>query len=275
MKNEDIQLSHCAAPARTLAAKARAILTEMGRPEDGRPVPAITGAQPRECYFEAIAVWYKASRLAAEVGVEVLQLLPRAPDLRAVRPEDVLQIIDAARVQIDAARQRLGCPEQPPEPTSEPAGAPEDVLVTLIKLNRNMARVHQHPFTPTEVYRPLALASAYATCLGAPTELAPFEPRVPPPLAHARISACLARTAELVKARGGTPLAVRSGQVDMLPSDNYDLVSLLLGEVAYLHALTPGAAPLHPFAPEPRGYYLPAHVVQLANTLLAQLTALK
>jgi hypothetical protein len=61
---------------------------------------------------------------------------------------------------------------------------------------------------------------------------------------------------------------------DVLPGDVYDLASLVLGELTYLHAITPNAAPVHGFEPDASGYRLPAHVDQLARTLEAQLASL-
>lgn len=58
----------------------------------------------------------------------------------------------------------------------------------------------------------------------------------------------------------------------ILPSDVYDLASLVLGEVAFLHAITPDANPApYPFESNQPGRKLPSHVWQLAGVLEAQL----
>jgi hypothetical protein len=274
MKLDEIQPAHCHARARRLLAEVRTIREEMGRTEDVRQPPTVTGALPRECYFEAIVVWRKAARLAAELGVEVSQGVPGAPGLRDVRPGHVLQVIDGALAQIDAVRQRLAIPEPAPEPAIEPAREPSDVLVTLIRINRDLSRALERPFTPSDVYRTVALASAYAARLGAQPRPAAFERRRQPVHCYERLEACLARASTLIAARGGSALAVRGAPADVLPGDVYDLANLVLGEVAYLHALTSDAAPVHAFEPEPGGHRLPSHVYQLASTLDAQLAAL-
>ncbi len=74
--------------------------------------------------------------------------------------------------------------------------------------------------------------------------------------------------------RGETALSARGVPADVLPGDVYDLASLVLGELAFLHALTPQAAPVHAFEPAPTGPRLPAHVDQLARTLEAQLAGI-
>jgi len=274
MKLDEVLPAHCHARARRLLAEVHAIREEMGRTEDAREAPAVTGALPRECYFEAIVAWRKAGRLAAELGVEVAQQVPGAPALGEVRPGHVLQLIQGALAQVEAARQRLGIPEPAPEPAIEPASHPSDVLVTLIRINRELSRALERPFTPSDVYRTVALASAYAARLGAKAQPAAFERRRRPAHCYERLEACLARASTLIAARGGSVLAVRGAPADVLPGDVYDLANLVLGEVAYLHALTANAAPVHAFEPEPGGHRLPSHVYQLASTLEGQLASL-
>ena len=274
MKLDEVLPAHCHARARRLLAEVHAIREEMGRTEDAREAPAVTGALPRECYFEAIVAWRKAGRLAAELGVEVAQQVPGAPALGEVRPGHVLQLIQGALAQVEAARQRLGIPEPAPEPAIEPASHPSDVLVTLIRINRELSRALERPFTPSDVYRTVALASAYAARLGAKAQPAAFERRRRPAHCYERLEACLARASTLIAARGGSALAVRGAPANVLPGDVYDLANLVLGEVAYLHALVPDAAPVHAFEPEPGGHRLPSHVYQLASTLEGQLASL-
>jgi hypothetical protein len=274
MKLEDVQPAHCHARARRLLAETRAIREEMGRTEDARQVPEVTGAMPRDCYLEAIVAWRKAARLGAELGVEAPQQVPGAPGLGAVRPGHVLQVIDGVLAQIDAVRQRLAIPEAAPEPAIEPARQPSDVLMTLIQVNRELSRALERPFTPSDVYRTVALATAYAARLGAPARPAAFERRRQPAHCYERLEACLARASALIVKRGGSALAVRGAPPDVLPGDVYDLANLVLGEIAYLHSLTPDAAPIHAFEPEPGGHRLPSHVYQLAGTLDAQLASL-
>ena len=82
------------------------------------------------------------------------------------------------------------------------------------------------------------------------------------------------RAAALIGKRGHKALAARGTPPDALPGDVYDLANILLGEAAFLHELTAGAAPMHAFEPQVTGHRLPAHVYQLACTLESQLAAL-
>ncbi len=274
MKIEDIQPPHCHALARRLHAEVRSVREELGRLEDTRPVPDITGAEPREVYFEALVAWRKAARLAAELGVEASRATPAAPPVQAIRPGHVYQLIEGVLAQVDDIKQRLGITEKAAEPGAEPNRQPSDVLVQLVRVNRELSRALERPFTPSDVYATVALASAYVARMGGTAAMAPFERRLQPAHCYAQLEACLARAAALVSKRGGKALATRNAPPDVLPGDVYDLANLVLGEVAYLHALGKDAAPVHAFEPTVGGHRLPSHVHQLARTLEAQLTAL-
>jgi hypothetical protein len=273
MKLAEIQPPHCHALARRLLAEARAIREELGRSEDGRPVPEITGAEPREVYFEAIVTWRKAARLASELGVES-RIAPSAPPIHEVRPGHVLQLLEGVAGQLDDIKQRLAIPEQAPEHAVEANRQPSDVLVEVLRVNRELSRALERPFTPTDVFGVVALASAYATRLGAMAQPAPFERRRQPANCYERLEACLSRAAVLVGKRGGKALAARGTPPDVMPGDVYDLANLVLAELAYLHALTTHATPVHAFEPQPAGYRSPSHVHQLARTLEVQLATL-
>jgi hypothetical protein len=274
MKVEDVKPAHCYARAQRLLGAVRAIRTEMGRSEDARPVPEISGAEPREVYFEAIAAWRKAARLGAEVGAPPPALAPEAPRLTELKPGHVLQVLDGIAAQLEAIATRVGADPAGPEAAIEDARRPSDVLMTVIRINRELSRALERPFTPSDVYRTVALAAAYANRLGGHAGAAPFERGRQPAQCYERLEACLARATALIGKRGGAALTARGTPPDVSPGDVYDLANLVLGEVAFLHALVPTAAPLHAFELQATGHRLPAHVHQLARTLEAQLAAL-
>lgn len=274
MKLEDIKPAHCHARARRLLADVVLIRDEMGRSEDARPVPEITGAQPREVYFETLAAWQKVQRLSDEVGARSSASSPLGPDLREVQPGHVLQLLDAVLATTDAIKARLGISEQSAEPAIESSRQPSDVLTTVLRINRELSRALERPFTPTDVFRVVSLASTYATSMGGVAEVAPFERRRKPADCYARLSACLLKLKAVVAKRGTTALDARGIPKDVLPGDVYDVASLVLGELAFLHASSPNSRPVHAFEPVTSGHMLPAHVDQLARTLETQISSL-
>jgi hypothetical protein len=273
MNLDDIQPMHCHALARRLLVETGAIREELGRSEDGRPVPEVSNAEPREVYFEALVAWRKTGRLAGELGAEG-RPTPAAPKLRDVKPGHVYQLLESVHAQIEAIKRRLDITEKAAEPQPETGRQPSDVLVALVRVNRDLSRSLERPFTPADVYRTVALASAYVDRIGGKPKPVAFVRRRQPAHCYEKLEACLARAAALVGKKGGGVLAARGTPPDVVPGDVYDLANLVLGEVAYLHALSDNAAPLHAFEPGPVGHRLPSHVYQLASTLEAQLAAL-
>ena len=274
MKLEDIHPRHCYARAQTLLAEIGLIRDELGRSADGRPPVEITDAKPRECYFEALATWHKADRLATELGVGATRFAHPAPPLSDTTPGHVLQVIDATIARVDAIKTQLHISDRVAEVAVEANRQPSDVLSTLIRVNRELSRALERPFTPSDVYRVVALASTYAARLGGTAELAPFERRRKPVDCYQRLVACQQALAAAISKKGQQSLTSRGVPSDVLPGDVYDMATLVLGELTFLHALTPNAAPVHAFEPPATGYRLPAHVDQLARTLEAQLAAI-
>jgi hypothetical protein len=275
MNIDDIKPANCYSRARRLLGETSLVRDELGRTEDTRPVPEITGAQPRECYFEAIAAWRKAARLASELGVATSRPVPPSPALRDIRPGHVLQVLDAVVQMLGDIKGRLGINENVVEPGLESSRQPSDVLATIIRINRDLSRSLERPFTPTDVYETVSLASTYASQLGASVELAPFERKRKPQHCYEMLATCLTAAAAHVGKKGEQALVKRGIPTDVLPGDVYDLAILVLGEVAFLHSLTANAPAVQPFSPIGRGHRLPSDVYQLARTLEKQLTSLR
>jgi hypothetical protein len=275
----DIQPAQCHARARRVLAEVGLIRDEMGRSEDTRPLPEITGAAPREVYFEALALWRKADRLAHEVGGATRGAPPPTPALTAIVPGHVLGVIDAALLRLDDAKVRIGLGAGAPEPAIEADRQPADVLVTLVKANRELSRVLERPFTPSDVFQQVSLAAAYAARIAqargvwSPSPAA-YERRRRPADCYERLEVCLSLAGSAIERAGHRSLHERGAPSDVLPGDVFDLACLVVGELAFLHAVTPNALPVHAFEPTWNGHRLPAHVDQLARTLEGQLKTL-
>lgn len=153
MKLEDVRPGDCYAHAQRLLSEVASVRDEMGRTEDLRPIPHVTDARPRDVYFEALATWSKADRLASEIGAQPVRFAQTATTLRDLRPGHVLQVIDAALLQIDGVKERLAISETVRMPAVEESRQPSDVLATLIRVNRELSRSLARPFTPSDVYR--------------------------------------------------------------------------------------------------------------------------
>lgn len=268
-----IRPAHCFARAQRLLATLDALREELGRGTDPRRPPEISNAKPREVYFEAIAAWHKATRLAEEHHACAMRPAPAAPAIREIEPGHVLQVLDAVLATLADVATAIGAKPVVAEPALEPARQPSDVLVALIEANRALSRLLERPPAPSDVYRTVALALAYAQRASkVRVEPAPLDRAKRPSDCYAQLEACLAICGKQLATRGETALEARVGLTDITPTDVFDLAHLVLGEVALLHAID-GNAPVHAFEPGGHGGHLPSHVFQLARTLEAQLGA--
>jgi len=93
---------------------------------------------------------------------------------------------------------------------------------------------------------------------------------------YARLVGCLEIARGLVKKAGHAVIENTSAPdpETILPADVYDMASLVLGEVAFLHALHPDPNPPYPFEGNVPGRKLPSHVFQLVGVLEQQLQQL-
>src|SRR5687768_16484880 len=145
MLREDVKPPHCHARALRALGEIGIVRDTMGRSAVERPIPEITGAVPREVYFEALALWRKADRLADEVGAGPGGA-PATPAVTTIQPGHVLRVIDTALARIGDVKIRIGADGKAAEPAIDPAREPADVLVALIRCNRQLSRCLERPF---------------------------------------------------------------------------------------------------------------------------------
>ncbi len=274
---QDILPADCFVHAVSLAKELELVRHEMGRPQEARPAITVTGASPRECWFQALAVFRKADRLCAEVAGDPVASVPHAPPIHQIRPGHVLQVIDAAAREVAEVKRALAIRETVAAPARDTAKTPSDVYGALATLDRQLNLLLAHPFTPADVFQQLSLAVAYAGRLGAEPATSPFVRGKRPADCYERLAGCLELARKLVRKAGHPVIETTPASGDaaaVLPSDVYDLASLVLGEVAFLHSVAKESTPVYPFEGNAPGRKLPAHVWQLAGVLEQQLTAL-
>jgi hypothetical protein len=280
---EEVRPPDCYARARLIQAEVELIRQEMGRARDPRPPAQVKGDAPREVYFQALALFRKADRLAYEITGDQMAAIPHAPPASQLRPGHVLSVLDAALREIAEVKGRLRITESAAEPALEPSRVPSDVFGVIVDTNRQLNLLLERPFSPGDVYQQLSLAAAYAQRLlagfpgGGGAAEAPFERRKRPGDVFQRLTGCVASLRSIVGRSGLTMLeqAHGAGAVEeVLPADCFDMASLVLSELAFLHAHRVDPNPPYPFEANAPGRKLPAHCYQLAGTIQAMLTRL-
>jgi len=279
-----IEPADCYARVARIRGELELLRLEMGRPADAQSDLGVTGAQPREVYFVALGMFRKVDRLCFEHTGEQ-GTLPYPPPLADLKPADVLTVLDAVLERVNRVKSTLGLSEHAAEPAREPARTPSDVFRAIVAANRQLNLLLEQPFSPADVYQQVSLAGAYAASLRAhasdqttvPTMPA-FARRKRPADCYRKLGDAVDRVEILVARAGLQMLDLTVGEVNaerVTPSDVYDLASLLVAELAYLHAQIPGLAPVIIQPTAPPGRRLPSHVFQLASLVEEQLAAVE
>jgi hypothetical protein len=277
-----VQPADCLARAQYLLAELDLVRLEMGRQPDARPRVRFEGAAPREVFFEAAALFRKADRLCFErTGEE--GALPYPPPVAEIQPVHVKEVIDAAINRIAQVKSQLRITETSAAVAPQAGKQPSDVLEAVFSASRQLNKLLEQPFSPNDVYQLMTLAAGYAVRLVAHTgrsipALPSFERKQRPADCYRRAWSCL-EALYAITARSGLAM-LKPGTIpytaeDIQPSDVYDLTSLLVSELVYLHSCVPGLAP--PAAAEMYevGHKLPSHVYQRAGQVESALRELK
>jgi hypothetical protein len=278
----DLQPPDCLVLTGRIAAQVELIREEMGRPTDTRPAPAIAGAAPRECWFAALALAARVDRLLEPTG-RALAAPAHPPAPPRIRPGHVHAVLEGAHAALERFGADLGVTTRPNAPARDDARTPSDVLAQIIKIDRQLDLLLDRPLSPSDVFGRVELAVGYAGRLLAAFAGAPQRPESPrferarrPGDCYRRLAICFQKAKALAERGGQTtleaPPELEHGAV--IPADCYDLATLVVAELAFLHAHQVDANPPYPFENAPARGRLPSHVFQLVGVLEAQLAEL-
>jgi hypothetical protein len=200
-----------------------------------------------------------------------------------LKPGHVLGVIDTAMREINLIKDKLGITDKTAQPARDAAKVPSDVPNAIVKANRQLNLLLEHPFSPGDVYAQIALAPSHAARLLAqfPAARAPqapaFERKKRPGDVFQRLLGYVASLRAVVGRSGLQMMEPPTSKLDpatTLPSDCYDAAALAVGELAFLHAHAHDASPLHPFESHGAARKLPSHWFQAAGLLEAQVAEL-
>ena len=259
---------------------------EMGKPKDSWAGGFANNASPHEVYFQAMNVFLKANRLSLEL-VGSMGTQPEAMPASNIYPFHVWLMVDAAYHRILAVKQELGISEsiaERPQPTSTTMTEAGRAIVVV---NRQINLVLERPFSPSDVRHQVSLAIQYAADLleqfpdTTPLPDTPtFERGKQPTDVFLRLLECYERL-ETIAQYSKVPVvhfdrqALKKAlqQFSFHPSDVYDMATLLVSDLAFIHAKIRNFETPDPI-PYP-GRTFPSHTYQQAGVLYAQLVELE
>jgi len=252
----------------------------MGKPKIAGTEIAVTGVAPREVYFQAITMFRKANRLSFE-QTRVVAPTPEPP-AGEIDPGDVLAVVNAALERISHVKARLKITTVPATQQPDSSKTPSDVFRSIVQANRQLNQLLDESFAPSDVFQQVTLAIGYAARLRArfSGDRIPEAPELvvgkQPRDVHRQLIECFSiiRAIAVVSGLDMLELQTSVDQIEYVdPSDVYDIASLLVSELAYIHSRLDGAkAPRQVHYP---GRKFPSDVDQRAGILKAQLLELK
>ncbi len=253
---------------------------EMGKPKRLEGGGRIAGVAPREVYFQALTLFRKANRLSFEHTREIVDDLPR-PD-GEIKPADVLAVVNNALGRIRQVQDKLGINHAVAPEAPDPSKTPDDVILAILQASQQLNLLLDQPFSPAEVYQQLTLAIGYTARLRAqfPGDRIPetpvFESGKRPSDVYRKLLNCFAIVRRIA---GESNLSMLSLEVhegnlaNAIPSDVYDVATLLVSELTYLwEQLDDVPPPREAYYP---GRRFPSHVYQRALLLERQLLELE
>lgn len=256
------------------------ISLEMGIEPRRRQTIEVRRVSPREVYFQAATLYQKSSQLMFEFsgkeGPPITELYVNAS------PDDVLGLLKAVELHLEAVKQVLGGRYVNPNVTLDDTKTPTDVYKLIVDLNRMINDLSEFRFSPAHVHQKITEAIAISASILAtyPDATAVFHPNTNerrkrpqdvynkiahmydnmlPVMAHFN-KHCLV-LGELEKTRD-----------NIVPGDVYDLAVLLVSQLRYMHTLIPDTPPIkNSYFP---GKVIPSEVYQRLSILEQQMTEL-
>lgn len=224
------------------------IRDRLGRPVVAGVLVRFGNPQAEDLYFQAQTLWGKSNRLCFEVARETSRA-PAEPK-RKVGLEDVLSVLQATRARLDRVCAELDLEPDVTEPNPTLDSGP-DVLADLMGTNCQLNRLLEIPYSASDVYQQVTLAMSYADRLRSryPGSRMPATPPLiegkEPIDVTRRLIGCIRRLEKLSLQSGVHALSVADENVrasSIRPGDNYELATLIVGELRDLNSHRPGLA---------------------------------
>ncbi len=259
---------------------------EMGKPLATPSEAIVTNVHSHEAYFQALTLFHKADRLALELTGST-GLSPAPMSLSTLEPLHIWKLVNASYLRILSIKEELGLKEIVSERPEDSSTSLTAIGRAIVQANRQINLLQERHFSPSDVSQQVLLANQYAKKLlaGFPQstiadEAPPLERGKRPAEVFLRLVECYATLEKIAHQSGiavlhlDLPAAQKIGASrQLVPSDVYDMATLLVSDLAYLHAQMKSHDAPKPI-PYP-GRTFPSHVFQQATVLLHQLEALE
>ncbi|WP_447965342.1 hypothetical protein [Nitrospira sp. Ecomares 2.1] len=255
---------------------------EMGQPKSREVGLLVENATPHEVFFQAKTLNQKVSRLVTELTEEP-DRIGTEEDPDDIRPFHVWKMVDTSLHRILSLKQQLGLPLTNSEALADAETSPNQVFFVIGLANTQLNLLLMHQFSPRDAAELIRLGIEYTTHLLGQFPNAPASAPLPP-LERGRKSwnsydhliDCYMVLGSIARASNIQMLTLAPQNLDrpdIRSNDVYDLGTLVISELAYLHSHLSHKP--HPQPVRLHGPILPSHVYQQVGGLLAQLQVLQ
>jgi len=254
---------------------------EMGKRKSQDIGLLVEEAAPHEVFFQAKTLYRKTDQLVVEI-TEDSAILLQEKDPKAIRPFHVWKVVDKALHRILHLREKLGMSLSNSEGLADPTTTPTTVFFALGFANKQLNHLLVKQFSPKEVIKQVGLSIGYTNRLLEEFPASIHRSSLPtlvrgrrPSDVFSRLVDCYIQIGEIASKSKVKMLRLNSrnlDRIDVQPNDVYDLATLLVSELVYLHSQVSHDKP--PRHVSPAGPTFPSHVDQQAGLLLGKLQEL-
>jgi hypothetical protein len=254
------------------------IRSQLGKPANIQPPIQILNAAPREVFYQAVTLFRKVDRLSFELTRQSASI-PQTP-AESILPYHVREVIDQTIVRVKFMKEKLGIKSVADAKTRDPTITSTEVFQSIVQANRQVNLLLRKQLSPSDIYRQITLAVGYTARLRAifPGRRIPQIPDPEPDRTLPGVHQVLMQSFQIVRAIAKASdikiLELRDAlHENVTLSDTYDIASLLVSELAFLHKQLEGMKPPRPVVyPGPK---TPSQVYQRAMLLQVQLNELR
>ena len=251
----------------------------MGKPEFKPEYIDVSNVTAREVYFQAETVLKKSIQLQFELFGKKSEIISSS-DVSKINPFEVYKMVNSSLGIILSLKEALNVKKLNREVLSDASSTQTNVFREIFTINQLLNQLMSKPVSPSDVYMRVTESIHHAVKIiragkkavsGLP-QPDDFQEGKKPRDVYKRLLKCY-KTVQQIAVNKKMKMMEFSPPADyvekVLPEDVYDLASIVLSEVVYLHSQTPGAENAVPvYFP---GLKFPSHVFQRVSILEKQL----
>ncbi len=239
---EEIQPAHVYARAQRIQNAVELIRLELGKPKPSLLEIAISNAQPREVFFQALTLYQKSDRMCFDHTRNTGPIPPKMKEGHII-PADVYDVLTKAVSRVKCVSDQWQITEPVNEPPPDFNHTPSNVYMKILEVNRQLNFLLDIPYSPSTVFRRVQKTNDFVTLLIQRNSLDTKLPEFPkfkrykrPREVYIQLQRCLIIMQRISLLTKTTFLDFTIKEIPNMvsPGDVFDLISLLFSEITHI-----------------------------------------